>query len=114
MIDGFARICFCKSSTSCDLPYLIYDVFLWVWLQENCPADVDVKVEVTSNELQQDTMVKLFEQQVSGFVEQAKVYFSATRCVCVLYMCVMIKHFWALFSHFEQIPNCFYFTFYYP
>ena len=27
MIDGFARICFCKSSTSCDLPYLINDVF---------------------------------------------------------------------------------------
>ena len=75
---------------------------------------MDVKVEVTSNELQQETMVRLFEQQVSGFVEQAKVYFSATRCVCVLYMCVMIQHFCALFSHFEQIPNCFYFTFYYP
>jgi len=48
---------------------------------ENCPADVQVDVSIKSNELETgNTMVNLYKQQKSGFVQQPKLYFTPTSC----------------------------------
>eukprot|EP00581_Thalassiosira_minuscula_P005786 CAMPEP_0183744146 /NCGR_PEP_ID=MMETSP0737-20130205/65580_1 /TAXON_ID=385413 /ORGANISM="Thalassiosira miniscula, Strain CCMP1093" /LENGTH=2327 /DNA_ID=CAMNT_0025979781 /DNA_START=237 /DNA_END=7220 /DNA_ORIENTATION=- len=49
---------------------------------DNCNADVEINVVVTSNEVQQNKITKLFTRKREGFEEQVEFLYAPTHCDC--------------------------------